>query len=210
MFQSKGGEVEPAAGHVVAEAVGRKQPLDVLLVSGGRGVHKRDGLGPDDLLLQAAAMLEARCRRRGRLALEGQVHPALGKHLVRCVEVVEHPGHTYVRHGLVDDLLRRDGRDADVERRPEHHPKLNRPPDRDHRGELAEQPRRLVELRGPEDLVEGEVVEQVDELGVRHREGGDVAGQHACVVRVRCFVRRHHAAPTRRRLLIARRSSIAS
>src|SRR3954468_2650547 len=55
--QLAGSDVDAGTGVVVAEAVGRQESLDVLLVGGRVGVHRVDDLGPDDLLLHRQALL---------------------------------------------------------------------------------------------------------------------------------------------------------
>ncbi len=54
-----------------------------------------------------------------------------------------------------------------------------------HRRELDHQSGPGVQIAVPEHFVEGEVVEDLDELGVGHRQGGDVAGKQLVVVLVR-------------------------
>ena len=93
------------------------------------------------------------------------------------MDEVEGLGHADVRHRLVDDLLQLDRGDADVEGSAGHRPELAQGLARDHGGELHHQPGPDVQAAVGDDLVEGEVVEYLDQLGVGPREGRGVVGK---------------------------------
>ena len=84
------------------------------------------------------------------------------------MEEVDDPGDADVGGRLVDDLLHLDGRHAVVESRSEHHPELGHGADRDDGTEPVHRPFGPGEVAGdgPQGLVEGEVVEEGDELRV--------------------------------------------
>jgi hypothetical protein len=94
------------------------------------------------------------------------------------VQEVERLAHPDVGHGLVDDLLGRDRGDPDGERRAEHDPVLAQALAGDQR-RLHHQPRPGVQIAVAQDLVEGEVVEVLDQVGDRER--GHVAGEQFVV-----------------------------
>ena len=100
----------------------------------------------------------------------GNATPSFGENLVGGVDEVEHLGHADIGHGLVDDLLDLDRRDADGERRAEHHAILAQRLAGDHRRELDHQPGASVEIAVSEHFVEGEIVEGLDQFRVGHRQ----------------------------------------
>ncbi len=126
---------------------------------------------------------------------KGNGMPSLGQHFVRGVDEVEDLGHADVRHGLVDDLLDLDRGDPDGERRAEHDAVLAQGLAGDHRRELHHQPGPGVEIAVTEHLVEGEVVEGLDEFRIGRRQGGDVAGKKLVVILARSRVGRHRHSP---------------
>jgi hypothetical protein len=69
--QLAGLDVDAAAGVVVAEAVRRKQLMEVPLVLRCGRVHAINGLGADDLPFHRQPFLEPRVRSRGRLPFKG-------------------------------------------------------------------------------------------------------------------------------------------
>ena len=69
--QLAGLDVDAAAGVVVAEAVRRKQLMEVPLVLRCGRVHAINGLGADDLPLHRQPFLEPRVRSGGRLPFKG-------------------------------------------------------------------------------------------------------------------------------------------
>jgi hypothetical protein len=111
------------------------------------------------------------------------------------VQEVEHLGQSDVRDGLVDDLLRLNGRDADGEGRPEHRPALVDCMVRDDRGELDHQPGAGVQIAVLQHLVEGEVVEDLDQLGVGDLERRDVTGKQFVVIALRSLTDRDACTP---------------
>ena len=129
------------------------------------------------------------------MARQGQRDASLGEHLVGGVDEVEDLGHADVRHRLVHDLLDLDRSDPDGERRAEHDAVLAQGLAGDHRRELNHQPGPGVQIAVTEHLVEGEVVEGLDELGVGHRQGGDVAGKKLVVVLACLFIGSHRRSP---------------
>ena len=80
------GQVEAAAGHVVAEAVCRQVVLDVDQILGGVRVHGVDRVGADDLLLHDQALVLPVLRAGGGLRGQRQGHATLGEHLVGDVQ----------------------------------------------------------------------------------------------------------------------------
>ena len=159
-------EVEAGAGEVVAEAVGRQESLNVLLVVWRRRVELRDGVLADDLRLHLAALLGARLGCGAGLTGQRQLDSAVGEYVVGGMQEVEYLAHAHVRDGLVDDLLGLDRSDADGQCRTEHGPLLDDRVGGDQRGELHHQPRPGVELALAEYLAEREVVEAFDQFGV--------------------------------------------
>ena len=107
---------------------------------------------------------------------------SLGEHVVGRVQEVEHLGYAHVGDGLVDDLLGLDRGDADRERGAEHHPVLGNRLAGDHRGQLDHQPGPAVEPAVLKDLVEGEVVEVLDQLRVGDGQRRDAAGEQLVMV----------------------------
>ena len=101
------------------------------------------------------------------------------------MDEVEDLGHPHVRHRLVHDLLDLDRSDPPAQRRAKHDAVLAQGLTGNHRRELDHQSGPGVQIAVPEHFVEGEVVEDLDELGVGHRQGGDVAGKQLVVVLVR-------------------------
>ena len=63
----------------------------------------------------------------------------------------------------------------------------------DDRRELEHEPEADVHAAVAEDLIEGEVVEDLDQLGVGHRQGGDVIGEQFVVVLLRSISDSHRA-----------------
>ncbi|MGJ4899166.1 hypothetical protein ACQR2B_29355 [Bradyrhizobium oligotrophicum] len=86
--------------HVVAEAVRRQQPLDMLLVGRRRCVEPVDDHVPDDPLLDCQSLLQAVDRGGRGLLRQRQFDVALGEDLVRGVQEVERLGHPKMRHSL--------------------------------------------------------------------------------------------------------------
>jgi hypothetical protein len=64
-------DIDAAAAQVVAEAVGRQQALDVLLVLWRRRMQSLDSRLPDGLLLNCQTSRGAGLGRGGRLARQG-------------------------------------------------------------------------------------------------------------------------------------------
>jgi hypothetical protein len=159
-------DTDPIAGEVVAEAVRGQEPLEVQLVLGRRRVHALHPVRADDLLLHRPALTGACVRRGGGLRVERQPHAALGEDVVGGVDEVEGLAHPGVGHGLVDDLPGLDRRDPGGEGGAEHDPVLAERLAADERRELDHQPGPGVEAAVPENLVEGEVVEDLDQLRI--------------------------------------------
>ena len=97
-------------------------------------------------------------------------------------------------HRLVDDLLDLDRGDSDGERGAEHDPVLGEGLGGDHRRELHHQPGPGVEVAVAQALVEGEVVEVLDQLRVGDGQRRDVAGEQLVVVLLRLGAR-HESDP---------------
>ena len=126
------------------------------------------------------------------------------------MDEVESLAHAHVGHSLVDDLLDLDGRDADGERRADNDPVLGVSLAGDQRGELRHQARPRIEAPVLKHLVEGEVVEGLDEFRVGLLQGRDVVREELVVDLLRALADGHQRVPTRTSDLIARRSSMAA
>jgi hypothetical protein len=111
------------------------------------------------------------------------------------VDEIEDLGHADVRDRLVQDLLGFDRRDPDGERGAQHDAVLAQGLAGDDCRQLDHQPGPNVKLAVPEHLVEGKVVEDLDELGVGHRQGGDVAGKKLVVILARSLTGSHRCSP---------------
>jgi hypothetical protein len=159
-------DTDPIAGEVVAEAVRGQEPLEMQLVLGRRRVHALHPVRAGDLLLHRPALTGACVRRGGGLPVERQPHVPLCKDVVGGVDEVDGLAHPRVRHSLVDDLPRLDGRDPGGEGGAEHDPVLAERLAADESRELHHQPGPGVEAAVPEHLVEGEVVEDLDQLRI--------------------------------------------
>ncbi|MFZ2048394.1 MAG: hypothetical protein WAV12_30710 [Trebonia sp.] len=192
-------DTDPVAGEVVAEAVGRQEPLEVQLVLGRRRVHALHPVRAGDPLLHRPPSPSASVRRGGGLSVERQPHTALAEDVVGGVDEVDGLAHPRVRHSLVHDLPGLDRCDPGGEGGAEHDPVLAERLAADESRELDHQPGPGVEAAVPQHLVEGEVVEDLDQLRIGDLQRGDAA-------RVRSP---HHSAPTRTSDLMARRSSMA-
>ena len=83
-----------------------------------RGVQLVDALATDDLLLDLTAPLEDDSLASSATGRQRERHAALGEHLVRGVDEIEHLGQSHVRDRLIDDLLRLHRRDADLSAAP--------------------------------------------------------------------------------------------
>jgi hypothetical protein len=159
-------DTDPIAGEVVAEAVGRQEPLEVQLVLGRRCVHALHPVGAGDLLLHRPALTGACVRRGAGLPVERQPHAALAEDVVGGVDEVDGLAHSGVGHGLVDDLPGLDGRDPGGEGGAEHDPVLAERLAANERRELHHEPGPGAEPAVPEHLVEGEIVEDLDQLRI--------------------------------------------
>ena len=133
--------------------------------------------GPGDLLLHRAAPHGAGGLCSGGLSVERQRDAALGEDVVGCVNEVEGLSHADVGDGLVDDLLYLDRGDPAGEGGTEHDPVLTQRLAGDEGRELHHEPGPGVEAGVPERLVEGEVVEDLDQLGIGNLQGRDMAGE---------------------------------
>ena len=109
----------------------------------------------------------------------------------------------------VDDLSGLDGSDPGGEGGAEHDPVLAQRLAADERRELHHEPGPGVEAAVPEHLVESEVVEYLDQLGIGDPQGRDVAGKQLIMVLLRGLADAHQIAPIRISDLMARRSSMA-
>jgi len=159
-------DTDPVAGEVVAEAVGRQEPLEVQLVLGRRRVHALHPVRAGDLLLHGPAPTGACVRRSGGLPVERQRHAALAEDVVGRVDEVEGLAHPGVGNCLVDDLPGLDRCDSGGEGGAEHDPVLAERLAADESRELHHQPGPGVEAAVPENLIEGEVVEDLDQLRI--------------------------------------------
>ena len=121
------------------------------------------------------------------LAGEGQLDALLGEDLVRGPEKRENASDAEVVDALVDDLLDFHGRDAEAHRRGDHRAELVDSLAAHERREDADEADLVVEVVGIRHLVEREVVEALDELGVGPQEVRYVAGEHPLVVGPRCL-----------------------
>ena len=90
--------------------------------------------------------------------------------------------HADVGHRLVDDLLDLNRGDADGQRGAEHDAVLADRLAGDHGRQLHHEPRPLVQVVVSEDLVEGEVVEVLDQFRVGGRERGHAPGEQPVMV----------------------------
>jgi hypothetical protein len=192
--QLPGRDADAAAGEVVAEAVGRQEPLDVLLVGRRIGVERVDPVGADDLPLYREAALVAGLGLGRRLAGQRKLDAAVGEHVVGHVQEVEHLGHAHVRDGLVDDLLGLQRGDAHGERGAEHDPVLGDGLGGDHRRQLHHQPGPGVELTVAHDVVGGPVVEVLDQVRVGAGQRRDAPREQLVVVLLRLGAR-HESDP---------------
>lgn len=163
--QLPGGDVEPVARVVVAEAVRSEVALDVLLVGGRRGAHRVDALVAHDLLLHPEPELGASLRGGGRLRRQRQLDPARAEHPVRQPDEGEGARQPGVRRGLVEHLLRLDRGDAGIERGAEHRVVRGLGVERDQRSQLDQQRDARLQ-RGLGDDVGGEPVDDLGELRV--------------------------------------------
>lgn len=150
--------------------------------SGSRSVEGLDPIRADDLLLHGEAQVVSALGRSRRLPGQGQLDAALGEHVVGGVQEVEDFRHADVGHGLVDDLLHLDRGDAYGQRGAEHDTVLTDRLAGDQGCQLHHEPRPLLQVVVGEDLVEGEVVEVLDQFRVGGRERGDAAGKQLVVV----------------------------
>ena len=138
-------------------------------------------------------MLGAGSGRGGGLPGKRQRDAALGQDVVGGVEEVEDLAHPRVGDGLVDDLPGLDRSHPGGEGGAEHDPVLTQRLAADERRELHHQPGPGVQLAVLQYLVEGEVVEYLDQLRVGYREGRDVAGEQLLVVLAGGFADSHPA-----------------
>src|SRR5450432_1305490 len=182
------GHIDARARVMITETVGREIALYMLLISRSRGVEFLHDIVADNLLLNRETLLRAVFRRGRGLARQGQLDASLGEHFIGGLDEVKHSGDPYVRHGLVQNLLGLNWSDPDVERRAEHGPVLAHRLAGDDRCELDHQPGPNVQIAVTEHLIEGEVVEDLDQFGVGHRSRGDVAGKKFIVVLLCSFV----------------------
>jgi len=159
-------DTDPVAGEVVAEAVGRQEPLEVQLVLGRRRVHALYPVRAGDLLLHRPALTGTCVGRGGGLSVERQPHAALAEDVVGRVDEVEGLAHPGIGHSLVDDLLGLDRCDPGGEGGAEHDPVLAERLAANERRELHHEPGPGAEPAVPEHLVEGEVVEDLDQLRI--------------------------------------------
>ena len=189
--QFAGGHVDAGAGQVVAEAVGRQVTLQMLLVIGRGGVHGVDPLAADDLLLHGQPAVEPGRWGRCRLAGQRQRHPAFGEDVVGGVQEVKHLGHADVGNGLVDDLFQLHRRQSGGQCGAGHDPELGHGLARDDRSQLHHEPAADVEVAVGEHLVEGEVVEALDEFRVGLGQGRFPVREQFVVVAAGCLADGH-------------------
>jgi len=159
-------DTDPVAGEVVAEAVRGQEPLEVQLVLGRRRVHALHPVRAGDPLLHRPALTGACVRRGGGLSVERQPHPTLGEDVVGRVDEVEGLAHPRVGNGLVHDLPGLDRCDPGGEGGVQHDPVLAERLAANERRELHHEPGPGAEPAVPEHLVEGEVVEDLDQLRI--------------------------------------------
>jgi hypothetical protein len=159
-------DTDPIAGEVVAEAVRGQEPLEVQLILGRRRVHVLHPVRAGDPLLQRPALTRACVGRGGGLSVERQPHPTLCEDVVGRVDEVEGLAHPRVGNGLVHDLPGLDRCDAGGEGGAQHDPVLAERLTANERRELHHEPGPGVEPAVPEHLVEGEVVEDLDQLRI--------------------------------------------
>jgi hypothetical protein len=164
-------DTDPVAGKVVAEAVRGQEPLEVQLVPGRRGVHALHPVRAGDPLLHRPALTGTCVRRGGGLSVERQPHPALGEDVVGGVDEVEGLAHPRVGNGLVDDLPGLDRCDPGGEGGAQHDPVLAECLAANERRELHHEPGPGAEPAVPEHLIEGEVVEDLDQLRIGDLQG---------------------------------------
>jgi hypothetical protein len=161
-----------------------------------RGNRLRTSVLADDPLLHRPAFAGAGGGRGGGLAVERQVHAAFGQDVVGGVDEVEGRAHPGVGDGLVDDLPGLDGRHPGGEGGPEHDPVLTQRASADERRELHHEPGPGAEPAALEHFVEGEVVEDLDQLRVGDRQGRDVTGEQLVVVLPRSVADSHRRYPS--------------
>ena len=180
--QFSGRQVDAAAGEVVAGAVGRQELLEVRLVLGGRRVHVPHPGRADNLFLYRPALFGASGRGGGGLPVKRRLDAALGQDVVGGVDEVEHLAHTHVGDGLVDDLPGLDRADPDGEGGAEHDPVLAERLDTDEGRQRHHEPGPGIQAAVLEHLIEGEVVEDLDQLRVGDLQSRYVAGKQLVVV----------------------------
>ena len=135
----------------------------------------------------------AGARRGGGLSVERQLDAALSEDVIGGVDEIEDLAHPGVGDRLVDDLPGLDGRDAGGEGGTEHDPVFAERLGADERRELHHEPGADVKAAGAERLVEGEVVEDLDQLRVGDLQRRDVAGEQLVMVLLRGFADGHSA-----------------
>ena len=154
--------IQPAASDVITETIHRQVILYVFLALGGRFAQGVDMSCAENGLLDGQSPFEPRPGRGRRLSFERKRHAARHQHIVGDMYEIEHLGHPHVRHRLVEDFLRLDGRHAGVERPCEHRPELGLPLRGDTRCEDAHHPRRGIEVAVTGDFAECKVIKNFD------------------------------------------------
>lgn len=124
---------------------------------------------------------------------KGQLHVLRLQNLVRCLQEREHAPDAKVSHGLIGDFLRLNRRDAAAQRGGQHGAVLVDALATQKRGKPSQIAGLVVKVHLRNHLVEREVVEALDELGVGTQEDRHVAGEHLLVERLggtgdACFV----------------------
>ena len=141
-----------------------------------------DNILSDDLLLRGKAILHARLGRRCRLARQAKCNAALGENFVSRLNEVVGFGHSEIGDGLIQDFLHFNRSDSDVECSTHHCFVLTNGLRRDDGRQLKDEPGLDRQLAVAQDLVEGKVVEDLNQLWIGHRYGRDVAGKKLIVL----------------------------
>jgi hypothetical protein len=169
----------------------------VLAVLRGVGVHPLDAAAADDAFLHLLATFMSGFGGAGGLPGERQLDTGGPEDVVHGVQEVEHAGQADIGQRLVDELFELCRADTGFgQSGGGQHPEFGQATGRQDGGQLNKeagvQVDAVVQVRGVgEDLVEGEVVEICDELGIGPGQRGVALAEKLVVVGLRGVADRH-------------------